>query len=483
MKKIIAFLLIFLLALTAGCSRKENRIPTEDVELWVVTEKTEQYRMNDQATRMIEAFEEMHPNVTVKLDILPTDETEREVTLKRLRTQIMSGDGPDAYLLPTQYSVWVSSGSDGEWRDVEPIFRDVKIAMYNGLFYDISKYYDTDETLMPEELNTSVMDGGVLDGARYVLPLRYDMGVYLVAPENLQSWGLDAALFQENAAVVNQRILELGDTEMAFYCVIDSEFGAYLDYDTGSVRITEEEIATYLRQLQHVLCMEMTDYEAYGANITTYIDGIGFFASSGYPLLPTSLSGLPGILTVAGIQGEELEIYPKPDVHGELSATVEYYAAVGAGCEYPRLAYEFLRMFLSEEAQHETYMATDDYKRADAHAWSGWPVRTAGSVEPQLNNILFRFRQNAYEGKMRHRQEKVLKQEGTLTDEDIPAINWQADTVVFPVYGEGSLDHYMDDDQLAVWDFYTGYTALENVDFEAIAKEAVTNMQAHLDEG
>ena len=483
MKKIIAVFFLFLLALTAGCSRAEDRIPTEDTELWVVTEKTEQYRMNDQAARMIEAFEEKYPNVTVKLDILPTDPVEREVTLQRLRTQIMSGEGPDAYLLPTQYSIWVGSDMDGYSQDLEPIFRDVNIAMYNGLFYDISRFYDADEDLRKEELNTSVMDGGVLDGARYVLPLRYNMGVYAVAPENLQSWGLDASLFQENAAVVNRKILELGDYDMAFYCVANNEFGAYLDYDTGSVRITEEEIATYLRQLQHVLCMEVEEYETYTASISCYIDALGFFASHGYPIWTSTLSGLPEILTVAGINKAELELYPRLDMNGELSATVEYYAAVSAGCKYPRLAYEFLKMFFSEEAQHETYMATDDYKRADANAWYGWPVRTAGSVEPRLNNILFRIQNTVYENKERLRQEKVLKQKGTLTDADIPAINWQADTVVFPVYGEGSLSHYINDDQLTVLDRYTGYTALENVDFDALARAAIEGLQAHLAEG
>ena len=170
-------------------------------------------------------------------------------------------------------------------------------------------------------------------------------------------------------------------------------------------------------------------------------------------------------------------------MNGELSATVEYYAAVGAGCEYPRLAYDFLRLFLSEEAQHETYMASEDYAQAEANACSGWPVRTAGSVEPRLNNILYRLEQTAYGNKERHRQKKVLEQKGTLTDADIPAINWQADAVVFPVYREGSLSHYLNDNQLAILDTYTGYTALKNVDFEALARAAIEGLQAHLQEG
>ena len=482
MKKILVFLLILLLVLTAGCGRKEDKLPTEDVELWIVTEKTEQYRMNDQANRMITAFEEMYPNVKVKLDILPTDETEREVTLKRLRTQILSGGGPDAYLLPTQYSVWVSSGFDGEWKDVEPLFQDVKIAMYNGMFYDISRFYDADEALRKEELNTSVMDGGVLDGARYVLPLRYDMGIYLVVPENLNAWGLDGAVFQESAAVVNQRILELGDPDMAFDCITGFDFGNYLDYATGSIRVTEEEIAAYLRQLQQVLCSTNHEYSGYAAGISAYISDLGYFAAYGYPAAFSYLSSIPQHLVLSNVTGTALEIYPRRDMNGELTATVEYYAAVGAGCEYPRLAYEFLKMFLSEEAQHETYMATDDYKRADLNAWNGWPVRTAGSVEPRLNSILFQVRQNAYESKERHRQEKILKQEGTLTDGDIPAINWQADAVVFPVYGEGSLGYYLDDDLITNFDSVNGYTK-RDADFDALARAAINGLQAHLDEG
>ena len=57
--------------------------------------------MNLQAEMIAERMEKEYPGLSVRLDILPTDPQEREITLKQLRTKIMSGNGPDVYLLPT----------------------------------------------------------------------------------------------------------------------------------------------------------------------------------------------------------------------------------------------------------------------------------------------------------------------------------------------------------------------------------------------
>lgn len=96
MKKLLA-LTAALLLLLCGCGQTEE--PTS--KLWVVTERTEWNGMNGQAKQMIELFEEKHPEFTVELDVLPQGKAEREVRLKQIRSQIMSGKGPDVFLLPT----------------------------------------------------------------------------------------------------------------------------------------------------------------------------------------------------------------------------------------------------------------------------------------------------------------------------------------------------------------------------------------------
>ena len=61
--------------------------------IWVVTEETDEDGMNQQVRQVIKAFQADHPDVTVTLDILPTDSSQREIVLKQLRTKIMAGAG------------------------------------------------------------------------------------------------------------------------------------------------------------------------------------------------------------------------------------------------------------------------------------------------------------------------------------------------------------------------------------------------------
>mgnify|MGYP002590818631 FL=1 len=55
--------------------------------IWVVTEETDEDGMNQQVRQVIKAFQADHPDVTVTLDILPTDSSQREIVLKQLRTK------------------------------------------------------------------------------------------------------------------------------------------------------------------------------------------------------------------------------------------------------------------------------------------------------------------------------------------------------------------------------------------------------------
>ena len=172
MKKwITVFLVVTLLCPLLGCGGEKK------AALWVVTEETTWDRMNGQAWVLQAAFEESHPKVKLNIDILPTEEQERSAYLQKLRTQIMQGKGPDLYLLPTDTMLTIGDAGVVTRVYIEPLFQDVALAMKNGLFMDISAQYDADEALGKESLNTAVMDGGVVEGKRYVLPLRYDIPV------------------------------------------------------------------------------------------------------------------------------------------------------------------------------------------------------------------------------------------------------------------------------------------------------------------
>ena len=166
----VIILLSLLLGLVMQTMAACAPVSQEKAELWVVTEQSTWDRMNGQLYVLEKAYEEAHSNVDIKVDYLPTDEQERDVYLQQLRTEILQGGGPDCYLLPTDNTLILDEPAQYTYVDVEPLFSDVDLAMRNGLFYDITELYDADDALSKDALNTKIMDAGVVNGIRYVLP-------------------------------------------------------------------------------------------------------------------------------------------------------------------------------------------------------------------------------------------------------------------------------------------------------------------------
>ena len=63
--------------------------------------------------------------------------------------------------------------------------------MATGLFADLTTLYNQDETLQKDVLLEKVMDAGVMDDKRYILPLRYQYPIILTLEDELQAAGLE----------------------------------------------------------------------------------------------------------------------------------------------------------------------------------------------------------------------------------------------------------------------------------------------------
>ena len=199
-KNALLFVLISFLFLLCACGADPAG---QEGTLWIVTEESSmEDGMTWQAEQIVKEFKSANPDVTVTLEILPNEKErsqERSVRLEKIRADILAGNGPDVYLLPNE-----------TFMD-EPMFRDVQQAMHNGVFADISTYYDADVTLGKEDLITEVMDGGVVDGARYVLPIRYTYPVLYADQQALDSAGLDLEASAADFNTLWDALLAAGD--------------------------------------------------------------------------------------------------------------------------------------------------------------------------------------------------------------------------------------------------------------------------------
>ena len=509
------FTILIILSLLTGCSATDNSHSKET--LWLVTELTTADSFNYQIEAAVEHFEAKNDGIAIQVDVLPTDTAEREIYLKQLRTQIMSGNGPDIYLLPTGNTLTVNSGSAvGQLVtseiEIQPLFPDLVQAMYSGIFADISSMYDSDPGIVG--LRQDIMDAGTIKNRRYVLPLRYTMPV-------MQSYNTTEANITElvEQAVSSQDIMMAMGLEMPDNTSLLSKL---FDYQKGELLITQEEIAQYMRLYQQwyalsksawdtLITQRMNEIRIYledgvpdfpydvlvygNVNITRYsyndvyaYGRYGYHWSlEGFPSYSDTLTGALDQSAIGKVLDKSLISQPMRNTDGAVVAEVTYYGAIGSSCREPGLAYDFLRMFLTEEYQWDMIRPRapreniDFFKlpaevQVDGMIEDSWPVRTTGATAYLWDTLQYQNFHEPYNYENRH---KALKSNDlNITDSDLPILNIPIDEVRFPFYQpyEESLGY-----ALSLLNNEDGSPT--DADIDTLASEVVRYLWWHLAEG
>ena len=467
LRPLLLLLLILAVVLSfSACSTNSDASPS----IWMVTEEMGEDGMSQQVRQVIKAFQADHPGVTVTLDILPTDSSQREIVLKQLRTKIMAGNGPDVYLLPScdayryQSVGWSVYEKLTLASQVEPLFLDPSQVMRRGVFLDISGLYDGDADLKTDELQPDVMEAGTLDGGRYLLPLRYDFPVLYADAEGLQSLGLE---LDGSWGTLADAALALGSPVFANsakpdFCQLGSAFTllpAALDYEHDTVTLTEEDLFSFLTRYSALLTLSVGHRdEKYGPDMDLWNQhgtlNIRFSDLNNpdarenaekieFELFPDDVSVIVGTMSQAPIAaaimhaaGKELLMIPLTDGNGKLTADVTYYGALGANCRNPELGYDLLRRFLLEENQWEKNRTRTqhvmNFKLLVQHhpIASGWPVRNHGWMDvcwDYVRNSMYKSISIFDGDERRSRKLRGAK----LTDDDIPILDAKIDRVSF----------------------------------------------------
>ena len=538
---ICGMLCVIFVMSVCSCKIAENKGAegeTEEQILWVLTEISNSDGMNNQAKQVAEAFEKVHENITVKLEILPTDTEEREIYLQKLRTQIMAGKGPDVYLLPTASVLKTDTEGRGSQQrisieyEVEPLFPDVVQAMYNGVFADISTYYDADTELKTEQLNGDIMAAGKIDDCRYVLPIRYDVPTLFADVNSTNQPEFVQLLLSGGMSELTQEIIEKNANQLAMGLEIPTDtllLPGLFDYEKGELKVTEDEIATYMRLYQawYAKAASMTPEFLEYATETHYqeLDALQIpdvtreILPEMFPITLTResfLSHLDCIITamhwsnmgfyvysgglqnaleqsvIAWVLDSEFGSYPFRNLEGNVVAEVTYYGAVGAGSAKVELAYEFLRAFLTEEHQWELSRPQTDRSKDDI--WLGWarelqndglveeswPVRSSGAAGPLWKNWSYQlyYDYNNFFPKSTRLYRLFGRGEIVTYLEDMNVLNHAVDEVRFPIF-----QSYEESLSYALTLLNTEDGTPTDVDIEALAEEVYWNLWWHLAEG
>lgn len=433
MKKFITVFTVTLVVLLfaaisfTGCSKEPPvfRIVMESPSNGAVVATEHHYLSSERFDELvhiaIEQFNTAHEDVKFEIEWLPKKDEAREIRLEQLRVEIMAGKGPDIFILPTTVQYFR-----------ENLILDVEQAMRNGLFADLSEYYDADDKLGKESLVSEVMDAGVVDGYRYVLPLRYNLPVAYVNEAQFEAKGLSVDLFSSGMINLMDAITATGNPDIVTRAT-NGRFGLYsfnylskvVDYDNGQVLISKEELVSFLRSypLYRTSQRGGDTYYADSLILNDYLYSNSDWVSAGFPLFISDLDELLNHAAIAKLEKREIGMYPICATDGSVVADVTMYTAVSRSCENPALAYEFVRLLLLEDFQWEQYELENDGNFALTAI--GWPVRVKGSVKPLYQCIKNSHLQSGLDNSSRPRGLE-------LNDDSVPVLGVTIDRVLFP---------------------------------------------------
>lgn len=374
---------LFLIVTNSACQQKEPKMKDGKILLTVCMESSVGLTNAEKGTTMENSIQSIaqyytasvNPDVTFEFVTLTADQEERSNRIDQLQTEMMAGQGPDIFILPCD---------DGFGFNETRLIENVEKGMVTGLFADLSQLYDQDETLEKDLLLEKVMDAGMMDGKRYILPLRYQYPIILALEDELQGAGLEISeLAQNSETFLSTVIAQEGNAwhvsgANVFAANLSNVFPSLCDYNTGEVYLDEETLTDTLSQYMELL--STLDQESIEA------DGVvwPYYLSPDRPLDSLFLSDdLFMYLDVAYAQYQELVAAPFAAQDGSIVANVSYYGAVSANCAAVEEAYEFLKLLLSKEVQSGGAL---EYNGAsyDASEWGtahGWPVRSDITAE------------------------------------------------------------------------------------------------------
>ena len=119
------------------------------------------------------AFPGVGSDYEILIETIPEEESERENVLKRIRTEILAGKGPDVFLCTSDLPFYHHS----------PLFPFPRQVMENNLFLPLDEYIKQAEYMEWDKLLPSVMDAGSNKDGQFLLPLTYNMKIFLLDKE------------------------------------------------------------------------------------------------------------------------------------------------------------------------------------------------------------------------------------------------------------------------------------------------------------
>lgn len=371
MKKLVAFCIAMLTtaSICTSCAPKEVEQTNETLTVYI--DNASKFKLN----MAVSLYKTKYPDVDVivQTESESSDMETLDQEQEQLATELMSGEGPDVFISKWNAEKMVK---EGIYADLEPFFQADS--------FDWSSY------------NTTVMDAGVWDGKRYVIPLEYGIPLLLSTEEILDEVGFDPdncddfyGFMEETQKIMDdpnqtRTVFRQSWTVKWFPNLAGID---YLDYENESVDLSWDGWEDGLNWCKDNFLEDQGDYQLNdNAGAAAIRDGKCVF-EYGYYNMTQFLSDYGKVKTFG-----TPALIPIRNVNGGLEARILQSVAVRANSSNLQNAYNFIKVLLSPELHNACIENTRELSVLNE---ANLPVCNNWKLAPALGEGTYGFTESA----------------------------------------------------------------------------------------
>ena len=352
----------------------EETFPAPDYSNFVMPEETDTLvlyaaeSLSKPMNTAVRLFEESYPGVNIDLQFMKESEFQN-----RVRTEVAAGRGPDVILTDSN------------------AFPDIYKTMSTGIFEDLNPYVLIDADFDLSDYIESVMDGGVLFGRRYLLPVQYQYPMLLTTEEILTDIGVEAESlgtyqgFLDACTAYREKkpdglLFQFVGGETDLRRLYEYSGLRMIDYEKNAVSFNEERF----RQMIDICRLfegtvpdngiTKNSSEVLSEDECLFGDGQSVLLML-WDCILLKMYGLNPVLTLG------------TDENDGATAQIVYYSAIPGGAANKRNGWRFIKILLSDEIQ---YGLDDTKQNQNPLFYAGNPVRKE-SLEKMIRYYASRY--------------------------------------------------------------------------------------------
>lgn len=286
--------------------------------------------------KMLDHFGGVPGGMEVELEVLPVENGDYKAQLAHIRTEIMSGGGPDVFLL--------SCGPIARNGNTDGLFPNPEHAMHSGFFLPLDQYIAQAQLVDWEDLNPKVLEAGRTEKGQMILPLFYSLPLGIVTGEQDPAalpadW--NGALSGGDQTVKNAYAdllyFNLGFRGLAF--------GQIADNQTEEMAVSKEEVFAKAKEAVEMNRERAKTYEQDTGSGGAVIGGGASTGLDWFPFYPQQAYDEKGNLR------EDVTWFQIRNSNGDIPGCVTTYCAVNANTQHPEEAFFVAEMLMTEKFQ------------------------------------------------------------------------------------------------------------------------------------